>query len=266
MKKQNKNLLLLIDYQNDFCNPEGSLFVPGSVEDTERISKFIRENISVIDHIILTADFHQIINISHPYFWINQNSQHPEPFTQITYKDILEKKWIPVIFKEEALKYIQNLEKQGEFVHTIWPEHCIAGTEGAAIVNNVMQAVVKWARQGFLFDLILKGQNPLTEHFGAIRANIPIKNDPSTKINRRLVEKLKHFKNIIIAGEAKTHCVANTIKQIYEIKSLKSNVYLLDDCTSPVPGYDHIADNIYKNALAKGLKIVKSNDNSFLYF
>lgn len=265
MKRQNKNLLFLIDFQKDFCDPEGTLFVPGSVEDTERVSKFIRENLPVIDHIILTADFHQVVNISHPSFWINQEGKHPEPFTQITFKDIIDKKWIPVIYKNEAIEYIKKLEEQGEFVHTIWPEHCIAGTEGASITNNIMESIRIWARQGYLYDIILKGQNPITEHFGAIRANIQVKNDPSTKVNKFLVDKLKKYKNIIIAGEAKSHCVANTIKQIYEIKSIRSNIFLLNDCTSPVPGFENIADEIYNIAISKGLKLVNSTDNSFLY-
>jgi len=264
MEKTNKNLLLLIDFQKDFCDPKGTLFVPGSVEDTERVAKFIRKNMSVIDHIILTADFHQVINISHPSFWINSEGKHPEPFTQITSKDVFDKKWIPVLYKKEAINYIKKLEKQGEFVHTIWPEHCIAGTEGCSIVNNIMEAVKMWARQGKLYDIILKGTNPMTEHFGAIRANIQVANDPSTKVNKYLIKKLKEYKNIIIAGEARTHCVANTIKQLFEIKSIVSNIYLLNDCTSPVPGFENIANEIYNYAISKGLNIVNSTDTYFL--
>ena len=39
-----KNALLLIDVQNDFCDPNGALFVPGAEEDSKRTAEFI-ENI-----------------------------------------------------------------------------------------------------------------------------------------------------------------------------------------------------------------------------
>ena len=39
-----KIAVLIIDAQNDFCDPSGSLFVEGAVEDNQRLSKWINDN------------------------------------------------------------------------------------------------------------------------------------------------------------------------------------------------------------------------------
>ena len=51
-----KTVLLVVDMQNDFCLPSGSLYVPGAEKDVERLSRLIKEKMTVIDKIILTAD------------------------------------------------------------------------------------------------------------------------------------------------------------------------------------------------------------------
>jgi nicotinamidase-related amidase len=247
-----KNLLLIIDMQNDFCQPQGSLYVPGADDDAIRLSRFITENTTKIDDIILTQDNHQVIDISHPGFWSDNKGKCPEPFTSITPEDILQKKWMPKFFVDEAVDYIKRLNDQGEFAHVIWPEHCIYGSEGAAIQNNVLQAVSQWARAGHFYGIIQKGLNPVTEHFGALRANVPIENDTQTQPNSSLIEKLSLSENIIIAGEAKSHCVANTIKQILETEAIRGQLIILEDAMSNVQGFEKLAVSIYQQALDKG--------------
>lgn len=255
-----ENLLLLIDLQNDFCLPEGPLFVPGAIEDVGRISEFIYKNQFSIDHIVLTADSHQVMDISHPGFWVDRNGNHPEPFVQITSRDIQNGEWQAVLFKKEAEKYISDLEQHGEFVHTIWPEHCIAGSRGAAIADEVIQAVTKWAKRGNFYDLVMKGTFPLTEHFGALRANIPSPLASESQLNMKLVKKLMEYDRVIIAGEAKSHCVANTIKQITELTDFNRQLVILDDCMSNISGFEHIADDIFHKAGLFGAVVTTSED------
>ena len=64
--KRKKNLLIVIDMQNDFCLPDGALYVPGAEDDIQRVKNFIDRNYRMIDHIVLTQDNHQVIDISHP--------------------------------------------------------------------------------------------------------------------------------------------------------------------------------------------------------
>lgn len=258
MKTQ--NILLIIDMQNDFCLPSGALYVDGAANDVQNLKKFILKNQSSINSIILTQDTHHIIDISHPGFWQDKNGNTPEPFTNIFIEDINSGKWMPKYHKSEAVKYINDLYTKGEFPHTIWPEHCIVGSKGAAIHDDVIEAVSDWARSGNYFEVVTKGLNPLTEHFGALRANIPINSDESTHMNLSLIKKLQNYENIYIAGEAKSHCVANTVKQLCEVEGLPQKIILLEDTMSNVVGFENIADPIYKQAQDSGMKIEKSGN------
>lgn len=257
---QYNNLLMIIDMQNDFCMSDGSLYMPGAEQDLQRTAGFIRKNNDYIDRIILTQDNHQVIDISHPYFWIDKHGNHPEPLTRISAEDIENEVWIPGFEVSKAKEYVINLEKEGEYPHTIWPEHCIQGSRGAAIADVIMIPVIEWARQGKHYDLIVKGTNPLTEHFGALRANIPDKAYPETQLNITLLNILKKYKKIFVAGEARSHCVANTVKQLLEYGDLASKIILLQDCMSDVPGMEHIADTIYAEAGKAGVVFMQSKD------
>lgn len=254
------NLLMIIDMQNDFCQPDGALYVQGAENDTQRLNNFIDKNRMAIDHIVLTQDNHQVIDISHPNFWTNKNGEHPKPFTILGPEDIVSEKWLPIHHLKEVTMYIDKLEAKGEFTHTIWPEHCIMGSHGAAEDETVMQAVKEWARRGRFFELITKGSHPLTEHFGALRANIPIPDAPETKLNEKLIDTLNIYDNIVIAGEAKSHCVANTVKQILELKNFHKKLFLLEDCMSNVTGFEHVADKIYEKANMQGATWIKSSE------
>ena len=76
---------------------------------------------------------------------------------------------------------------------------------------------------------------------------------------------------MIIAGQAKSHCVAWTIDDLLtEIQSqdppLARKIYLLEDCSSPVvvPGmidFTEQADQAYQRFADAGMHLVKSTDD-----
>lgn len=256
--KRKKNALLIIDGQVDFCDPKGSLYVAGAEKDMERLALFISRNKAEIDFIGLTMDSHQVIDISHPGFWQDAQGQCPPPFTQITATQVESGVWTPRFFPKEALAYIQELERQGEYPHFIWPEHCIIGSPGAAIMPSVMEAVQEWCRlNGEFHQVVTKGTWPLTEHFGAFRANIPVEGHPETQMNTGLIQKLETYQNVYFAGEAKSHCVANTLKQAMMFPDLAKKFVILEDCMSDVTGLSFLGDPAY--AAAKTLGIQFSN-------
>ena len=261
MKK--KTLLLVIDMQVDFCTPRGSLYVPGAEKDIARLARFIEVNTVKLDHIILTQDNHHIIDISHPVFWEDREGNHPEPFTVISRQDMEKGSWKPRFWKERAIEYVRKLEIKGEYPHTIWPEHCITGSYGAAITDEIMEPVKAWARQGNFFDLIIKGTNPLTEHFGALMANIPIDDSPDTQLNMDLAEKFRRFETILIAGEARSHCVASTIRQMLNIEGLAGKMVVLEDCMSDVTGFETLALPVYEKAKREGVRFIASKEWKF---
>lgn len=255
-----KTALLIIDMQNDFCNPLGSLYVPGAKNDVRELSAFIAKETAKINHIILTQDNHQVINIAHPAFWQNLQGTEPPPFTNITYNDILEEKWIPRFDPEFSKEYIRKLDTQGEYTHTIWPEHCLIGSEGAAIVPDIMNQVIHWARTGKFCDILIKGTHPFTEHFGAFRANIPVEGAPETQLNHTLIKTLRTFDTILVAGEAQSHCVANTIKQLFDFPDIMKKLIILTNCMSNITNYELIAQAIYDKAVSLGTTLTTTHD------
>jgi len=88
--------------------------------------------------------------------------------------------------------------------------------------------------------------------------------------NEKFIEQLKQYDRLIIAGQAKSHCVAWTVSDLLEDIALRDlelakRVYLLEDCTSPVavPGVvDHTdaADAAYERFAKAGMHVVKSTD------
>ncbi len=255
-----KVLLLIIDMQYDFCSPEGALYVPGSEMDVSRLSGFISANESRINHVIFTQDNHNVVDISHPVFWEDKRGNFPKPFTEISLKKVLGEVWQPRFQKGKAIEYIRKLEQQGEFPHSIWPEHCLIGSHGAAIVDELLEPVKEWARKGNFYDLVIKGTNPMTEHFGALKANVPIAGCPETHLNTDLVNRLMNAGKIYIAGEARSHCVATTIKQMLHLGGLARKLHILEDCMSNIPGFEKIAQPIYDKAKAEGAKFVLSTE------
>lgn len=254
-------VLLIIDAQHDFCHPEGALFVPGAEEDMFRLARWIEQNIPKLDHVILTMDSHPVLDISHPGFWIDDNGKHPAPFTQITFGEIEAGKWKAIHHQEEAHVYVKKLEAQGEFPHFIWPEHCISGSIGYSIDKSVMLAVREWCKKGTQHQLVEKGTYPLSEHFGAFSAQISNSDYPETLFNQSLVNQLDGYDQIVIAGEARSHCVATSLKQIMDFApGLCEKIVLLEDCMSDVAGMGDLAKPIYQKAADWGIRRQKSTE------
>lgn len=254
--------LLIIDAQYDFCAPEGALFVPGAVEDTERLATLVRTKKHRIDHLVVTLDTHQVLDIAHPGFWENADGETPAPFTPISLADIEAGIWRPRFEADYVTNYVRSLEEQGEFQHFIWPEHCLIGTRGAALVDNLAAAIREWAHHTQRnYVAVAKGEHPLAEHFGVFRAQIPVPGEPKTELNQLLLDDLATYHEIWIAGEARSHCVATSLKQIIRFSpELSPKVVLLTDCTSDVTGLGHLAEPIYKEARERGVRFATSTE------
>ena len=85
--------VLLIDPQNDFHPPNGSLAVPGAIEDSETVMKLIQERGSKLSRCVVTLDTHHRMHIAHGAFWMGKDGKSPAPFTQICAADIQAGTW-----------------------------------------------------------------------------------------------------------------------------------------------------------------------------
>jgi len=282
--------LLLVDVQNTFCIPGFELYVAGTsgtgaVDDNRRLCDFIYRNLNVITQICPTMDTHQAMQIFHCIFLVNDKGEHPAPYTLITVDDIAKGIWkfnpqlsaslqIDETYGQEFLRhYARQLKAGGKYDLTIWPYHAMLGGVGHALVAAVEEAVFfhSIARLSQP-DFQVKGHNPLTENYSVLSPEVlegPTGEEIAEK-NAGFIGKLLDFDAVIIAGQAKSHCMAWTIEDLLnEIQisdgKLSEKVYLLEDCTSPVviPGvidYTEQANKEFKKFSDAGMHVVRSSD------
>lgn len=281
--------LLLIDVQNTFCIPEFELFVGGrsglgAVEDNQRLCEFIYRNLDKISQIILTLDTHTALQIFHPIFWVNPQGQHPTPASSlIYYEEVQQGVWQvnPAIantlgqdyqaLQAHALHYTKQLSDRGKYPLTVWPYHSMLGGIGHAIVPAIEEAVffhtiARHAQAQFE----LKGNHPLTENYSVLQPEVldTVGSQQIAQKNQGLIQKLLNFDRLIIAGQAKSHCVAWTVEDLLtEIQAIKpqftQRVDLLEDCTSPVVvpdvvDYTEQANTTFERFAAAGMNVIQS--------
>ncbi|MCK5616438.1 hypothetical protein KAR91_82005 [Candidatus Pacearchaeota archaeon] len=251
--------LLLIDEQYDFIDTKGSLSVAGAYDDALRTATMIGRLSSKITKIHLTMDSHKPFDIAHPIFWKNSKGENPPPYTEISVSDVKNGVWMPSIpgLQAYALSYVEKLAAKGKYVLVIWPEHCIIGTVGHTLVPEISEAVMAWERANLtVADIVTKGSNPFTEHYSAIEAEVPDDNDHTTQLNTALIDILQNADIVAIAGQALSHCVANTVNDIIENFGTAGvdKLVLLTDACSNVTGYDGLGDTFMKEATAKGMQ------------
>ncbi|HZJ44684.1 MAG TPA: hypothetical protein VFD63_12995 [Pyrinomonadaceae bacterium] len=253
--------LLIIDPQVDFCDPkQGALYVPGAEEDMKRLATMIRRLKPKLDDIHVTLDSHHLIHIAHPIFWRDTNGQNPAVFTRISRSDVEDGVWTPTVpgLYRRALEYVCNLEKNGRYELTIWPPHCLIGSPGHTVFPELFYALTEWETRFAFVDYVTKGSNVLTEHYSAVQADVPDAADVSTQINTRLIQTLENADQILIAGEARTHCLANTVRDIannFGDDSFVSKLVLLTDASSDIPGFEGHAQNFMNEMVGRGMQL-----------
>jgi nicotinamidase-related amidase len=281
--------LLIIDNQYTFAHPKGELFVAGrsgdgAVQDSRRLTEFVYRNLAAISGIHCTLDTHRAYAIFHPTFMVDEKGNHPGPFTLIKVDDVRDGKWTASEFMASALgvnlvaaqrhllHYCEQLAKKGRYDLTIWPFHGILGGPGHAIVSGLEEAcfyhaIARGAQTGFE----VKGTNPWTENYSVLGPEVLTRADgrPLAQRNAEFIGQLLRYDLLIIAGQAKSHCVAWTIEDllgdiVQQDPALAQKVYLLEDCTSPVvvPAFDYTdeADAAFEKFVAAGMHVVQSTD------
>ncbi len=285
-----KICLVAVDLQNTFCIPEFELYVggrsgTGAIDDNRRLCEFIYRNLDVITEICPTMDTHQPIQIFHSIFLVNDQGEHPAPYTLISEEDIEKGIWKfnPKVSRSlqvsedygqrHLLHYAKKLKQGAKYDLTIWPYHAMLGGIGHALVASVEEAIffhsiVRNCQPNFQ----IKGNEPLTEHYSVLGPEVQEGPDgkPLARKNMSFIEHLLQFDAVVIAGQAKSHCVAWTIDDLLEDiyvrdKKLADKVYLLEDCTSPVvvPGvidYTDQANGAFQRFADAGMHVVRSTD------
>jgi nicotinamidase-related amidase len=282
--------LLLVDVQNTFCIPGFELFVggttgTGAVDDNRRLCEFIYKNLHTLTRICPTMDTHQSAQIFHSIFLINDKGEHPAPYTLISAQDIVNGIWrfntalahslhIDMEYGQKFLEhYTKQLKQGGKYELTIWPYHAMLGGIGHALVSAVEEAVFFHSNARYSQpDFQVKGSHPLTENYSVLSPEVTT--GPGGQVvapkNEKFLRLLMDADAVIIAGQAKSHCVAWTIADLLtEIltrdEKIARKIYLLEDCSSPVviPGvidYTGKADDAFRRFEQAGMHVVRSTE------
>lgn len=281
--------LVAVDVQNTFCIPGFELFVggrsgTGAVDDNRRLCEFVYRNLDAISQIVPTLDTHHAMQIFHAIWLVDEDGDHPAPYTLVSAQDVEAGRWRmnpkvapalgldPDYAQRHLEHYTRRLAEGGKYDLTIWPYHAMLGSIGHALVSAVEEAVFfHTIARTSQPDFQVKGDNPLTEHYSMLGPEVTEgpDGDPLGAKNTALVEKLISFDLVIVAGQAKSHCVAWTIDDLLTDErarmELAPKTYLLEDCTSPVvvPGeidYTDEADAAFVRFADAGMHVVSSTE------
>ena len=281
--------VLAVDIQNTFCIPDFELFVAGrsgtgAVDDNRRLCKFLYRNLGEITQIFPSLDTHHAMQVFHAIWLVDEHGNHPDPYTLVSAQDVATGRWQMNAAVAEALGidadyadrhltyYTRRLAEGGKYDLTIWPYHAMLGGIGHALVSAVEEAVffhglARYSNPEFQ----VKGDNPLTEHYSLLGPEVTEGPDGDRLggKNAKLIEKLLTFDAVVVAGQAKSHCLAWTIDDLLGDEDVREQLaertYLLEDCTSPVvvPGvvdYTDEADAAFERYAAAGMHVVRSTD------
>ena len=277
--------LVLVDAQNTFCTPGFELFVAGrsgsgALDDSRRICSFLYRNLGAITQTVVTLDTHQAYQIFHAPFLVGPDGRHPDPYTLVTPDDVASGRWRVDREAAETLgmrdraddhlrTYVEALAAGGKYDLTIWPFHSMLGGIGYALVSAIEEAVFFHAiarRSQTRFEV--KGWQALTEHYSVLGPEV-LRGSGGELLGERnyaLVEHLLRFDAIVVAGQAKSHCVAWTVEDLLAVApQLARRLYLLEDCSSPVvvPGavdYTDDADAAFARFADAGAHVVRSTE------
>lgn len=156
-----KEALIVVDYQNDFANPEtGSLYVDGGEKIAEAINQAIKKVKETWGLIIASRESHPQGHISFASNFMNKTpitetlskGKQPNSENFITYHEI--KNWTQenngiqksANFSLAELKaYIKTMWTQA-----VWPDHCVDNTFGSEYFKGFDSSqidfeIIKWA-------------------------------------------------------------------------------------------------------------------------
>jgi nicotinamidase/pyrazinamidase len=177
--------LVVVDLQYDFL-PGGALAVPGG----EEVVAPIADVVPAFETVVATQDFH-------PPGHVSFASAHPglEPYESVT---------------------------MGGHVQELWPDHCVAGTRGAALHEDLPDRAI---------TLVLrKGTRRAVDSYSAFRENVgPGERRPTTGLAAWL--EARGIRRVFVCGLARDFCVRWSAVDAAEAGF---ETHLLDDLTRPV--------------------------------
>ncbi|KAF7373829.1 Isochorismatase domain-containing protein [Mycena sanguinolenta] len=195
-----KTALIIVDLQEDFCPPNGSLAVSGGRDIIPVVNNLLGS--PVFDFRVTTKDWHPVDHIS---FAVN----HPEPNNR----------------PFESFAKVINPHNSSESYETrLWPVHCVQGTPGAELVPELNIAKID--------KIVEKGQDKRVEMYSAFAD--PFENPCVARSELGGYLKDNGVGKAYVVGLAMDYCVRATAK--HAVKE-GHETYIIEDATKAVdPG------------------------------
>jgi nicotinamidase/pyrazinamidase len=277
VRDQRKVALVIVDMQWDFVHPTGTLSVPGSQDDVSRLIEFMYTNVETISSVYASFDTHREYQIFYPTWWKYMDAdERPAPFTLIGLQngqalDLMNKRpVVPLLDPRWTLgTYLPQLKAQSQKDLMIWPYHTMEGTVGHNLMPALREALTFYST-GRLSQIsyLVKGTCPQVEHYGIFMPEVQYPKDPNGGINTAVLDAIAKHDLIYVAGEAKSHCVLATMKQLTSYFRTQPEVIkkirFLVDCTSsvqhPAVDFEALAQAELQQMAKFGVQLVKSTD------
>jgi nicotinamidase/pyrazinamidase len=264
-----RRMLLLVDPQIDFVHPDGALSVPGAVQDARRTIEWLFANLEHITSIAVSLDSHVPNQIFYPTWWSDPSGKPPEPFTVIGSAEVRSGRWRPLFDADWSRDYVAELEARARKQLMIWPYHTMIGSPGHAVTPALYEAIAYHAAaRRAQPQFILKGMLPRSEFYSLLEPEVKVADDPRGGLNRDFLEDLEGCAAIYIAGQAKSHCVLETVNSLARCWSgrpdLLARIHLLVDCMSSVAhpeiDFEALAQEAFEGLAGQGIRLVRSTD------
>lgn len=254
---------VFIDFQRDFLD-DGSLPVKGGRKAAQNAAKLLDRLGKKVTKLHASLDSHQNLHVFTPLWWLNKNNQHPDPYTTITYQEVIDGVWRTALrgLQKQTENYLKELESKGKYKLMVWTRHCLINTPGWLLEENLSASFDKWEQDNLRrINYVAKGNNPMTEFYSAFEAEVPQPDDPSTQLNTQLITSLEESDLLVFGGLATDYCLKASMESIFNNFSngdyLKKCI-LLTDCTAAINQQQ--ADDFISSAVAKGMQVSTSTD------
>ncbi len=261
--------LVLVDMQVDFIHRDGALMVPGALEDCRRLVEWIYRHVGRITKIFLSLDSHYPSQIFFSTWWRDSAGDHPPPNTVISADEVEAGHWQPLYESEWSKRYVRLLETRHRKQLMIWPFHTMVGTVGHNLSPSLYEAVCYHAAARRSQPLKLsKGSIPQTEHYSILEPEVKVADHPQGRLNRALLQELDEYNLVYLAGQAKSHCVLETVNSVMRELAPRperiQRLRVLEDGMSSVvvPGidFDSMADAVFQRHCANGLTFTRTSE------
>lgn len=261
--------LLLVDMQVDFVHEDGALSVPGAVDDTRRIIEWMYKHVDQLTTIIASLDSHIPLQIFSPAWWIDTNGKHPQPYTVITAESVHAGDWSPLYETAWSKQYVVQLEEQAKKQLMIWPYHTLIGTNGHTLTPALYEAIAyhTGARQAQPI-FITKGTIAKTENYSIFEPEVKDDTQPNGGLDVAKLDLLATYDEVYIAGQAKSHCVLETVTSLMRYYANQPDVIskfrvLMDGMSSvahPEIDFEAIANEALQQYAEQGLTLTTTSE------